>query len=85
MLLGKVIGHATATIKHPSMRGWRLALVQPLGPSREPEGDPFLAPDKLGAGPGQTVIVNTDGKAAREMIGDEKSPIRFYVIGLVDE
>ena len=26
-----------------------------------------------------------DGKAARELIGDEKSPVRWFVIGIVDE
>ncbi len=31
MQLARVIGHATSTIKHSSMAGWRLVLVQPLG------------------------------------------------------
>ncbi|MEA2733718.1 MAG: Ethanolamine utilization protein EutN/carboxysome, partial [Humisphaera sp.] len=26
-----------------------------------------------------------DGKAARELIGDQKSPVRWFVIGIVDE
>jgi microcompartment protein CcmK/EutM len=30
-------------------------------------------------------VLNSDGKAAREMIGDEKTTVRFFVIGLVDE
>ena len=30
MQLGKVIGHATSTIKHPSMNGWKLLVVQTL-------------------------------------------------------
>ncbi len=85
MQLATVIGHATSTIKHPSLQGWRLAVVQPLGINRTPEADPVVAADKLGAGPGQLVILNSDGKGAREMIGDEKSPVRFYVIGIVDE
>ena len=85
MQLGTVIGYATATIKHPSLNGWRLAIVQPLGASRQPEADPILAADKWGSVPGQTVVLNADGKAAREMIGDNKSPVRYFVIGLVDE
>ena len=85
MQLGTVIGHATSTIKHRSLTGWRLAVVQPLGASRQPEGDALIAVDKWGSAPGQTVVLNSDGKAAREMIGDEKTPVRFFVIGLVDE
>ncbi len=85
MQLGKIIGHATATVKHPSMNGWRLAIVQPLNNARQPEADCLIAVDKFGSGMGDTVILNSDGKGAREMIGDEKSPVRWYVIGIVDE
>jgi ethanolamine utilization protein EutN len=85
MQLGRVIGHATATIKHPSMNGWRLAVVQMLNVARQPEADPVLAADKLGSAIGQTVVLNSDGKAAREMIGNDKSPVRWFVIGVVDE
>jgi ethanolamine utilization protein EutN len=85
MQLGRVIGHATATIKHPSMNGWRLAVVQLLGVAREPEGDAIIAADKFGSGIGDVVVLNSDGKAAREMIGDNKSPVRWFVIGISDE
>jgi ethanolamine utilization protein EutN len=85
MQWGKVIGHATSTLKHRSLNGWRLVVVQPVGVARQPEGDPIIAVDKFGSGLGQIVILNLDGKAAREYVGDEKSPVRFFVIGIVDE
>lgn len=85
MLLGTVIGHATATIKHHSMNGWRLVIVQPVNSRREPEADPVVAVDKLGSGPGQVVVMNSDGRAARELIGDDKSPVRYFVIAISDE
>jgi ethanolamine utilization protein EutN len=85
MQLGTVIGHATSTIKHRSLNGWRLAVVQPLNVKREPEADPVVAVDKLSAATGETVILNTDGKGARELIGDEKSPVRYFIIGIIDE
>lgn len=85
MLLGTVIGHATATVKHFSMKGWRLAIVQPVNAQRQPEADPVIAADSLGASPGQTVVLNSDGKAARELIGNDKSPVRYFVIALADE
>ena len=85
MQLGKVIGHATSTIKHPSLNGWRMAVVQPLGVTRQPEADAIIAVDKFGSDVGHTVVLNSDGKAAREMIGSDKSPVRWFVIGIVDE
>ena len=84
MQLGTVIGHATSTVKHPSFVGLRLVLVQQLNNARQPEADPVLAIDKLGSGPGDTVVLNSDGKGARELIGDEKTPARWWVIGIVD-
>ena len=85
MQLGMVIGHATATVKHPSLVGWRMVIVQPLNNARQPEADPVVAVDKLGSAPGSVVVLNSDGKGARELIGDDKSPVRWFVIGIVDE
>ena len=82
MQLGTVIGHATSTIKHPSLVGWRLLIVQLLGATRQPEADPVVAVDKLGSAVGQTVVLNSDGRAARELIGDQKSPVRWFVIAI---
>ncbi|HSI34850.1 MAG: EutN/CcmL family microcompartment protein [Phycisphaerae bacterium] len=84
MQLGQVIGHATSTIKHPSMVGLRLVIVQMLGAARKPEGDPVVAVDKLGSAVGQTVVVNSDGKGARDLVGDDKTPVRWFVIGIED-
>lgn len=85
MQLGTVIGHATSTIKHPSLNGWRLLIVQPLSATRQPEADPVVAVDRHGAGAGQNVLINSDGRGAREYVGDEKSPVRWFVSGIVDE
>ena len=85
MLQGLVIGHATATVKHPSLDGWRLLVVQTLGADHRPEGDALLAVDDLGCRPGVRVILNNDGKRVRELVGNEKSPARWFVCGIVDE
>ena len=85
MLQGIVIGHATSTIKHPSLTGWRLAIVQPVGPTGQPDTDPVVAVDSLGCSPGQRVVINSDGKGSRQLIGDDKTPARYFVIALVDE
>ena len=84
MLIGIVEGNATSHIKHPSMDGWRLLIVQPLGIAGKPDGEPILAVDSLGAGDGAKVVISNDGRAARELVGDDNSPVRWTIIGLVD-
>jgi ethanolamine utilization protein EutN len=84
MQLARVVGHATATIKHPSLQGWRLLLVQPLTPDEKEDGEPLLAIDSLGANPSSLVIVSNDGAAARELVGAKNSPARWFVLGMRD-
>ena len=84
MQLGIVIGHATSTIKHPSLNGQRLLVVQMLTPDETPDGEPVLVIDHLGAGAGAKVIATTDAVQVREMVGARNSPIRWSVMGLVD-
>ena len=85
MLVGLVEGTVTATIRHKSMAGWKVLIVQPLGLEGQAEGDPVLAIDMLGAGHGTKVLISNDGKGTREMIGDTTSPVRWSVIGLLDD
>ena len=85
MFAGIVEGRAISTIKHRSLHGWKLLIVQPLGfDGKTPEGDPLLAIDMFGAGRGTKVVISNDGKGAREMVGDTNSPARWAVIGIVD-
>jgi microcompartment protein CcmK/EutM len=85
MLLARVEGNVTATRKHPSFEGWRLLICQPIGATGEAEGSPQIAIDSHGAGMHQRVIISSDGAAARKAVGDEKSPVRWLVVGIVDE
>lgn len=85
MQAGLVVGTATATVKHASMEGWKLLIVQPLGPDgHSPDGDPILAVDSLGAGTGQTVIISSDGKGTRELLKSGTTPVRWSVMGMPD-
>jgi ethanolamine utilization protein EutN len=85
MQVGTVVGHATATVKHPSMHGWRLLLVQLLGAGDKPDGEPVLAIDHLGAGPGMRVLVTNDGLAVREAVKSKNTPLRWMTLGICDE
>jgi ethanolamine utilization protein EutN len=85
MILARIEGNIVATRKHPSLDGWRLVICQPIGAGGEPEGAPTIAIDGHGAGMHQEVILSSDGLAARRAVGDEKSPVRWLVVGIVDE
>ena len=85
MLLARVEGNVVATRKHPSLVGWRLVICQPINQTGEPEGAPQIAIDAHGAGLHQRVVISSDGAAARNVVGDEKSPVRWMVIGVVDD
>ena len=85
MQLATVIGTATATVKHESLEGAKLLIVQPqMADGQTPDGYPLLAVDTLGAGRGDTVMLTSDGAGARQMLQAERTPVRWTVIGLRD-
>jgi microcompartment protein CcmK/EutM len=84
MQLGEIVGHAVSTIKHASMTGWRLPVVQLLTTNGQPDGEPVLAIDSLGAGVGDRVIVCNDGAGTRQLMNSKNSPVRWFVMGLCD-
>ena len=85
MQLARVIGRTTATIKHPTLSGWRLLVIQPLLRDGGPDGPPQVAIDHLGSGVGNTVIAAADGSAAREIMRVKNTPARWCIIGQCDE
>ena len=86
MFTAQVLGAATATVKHPSMEGWKLLIVQPLlSDGRTPDGDPLLAVDALSAGAGDRVIISSDGHGTQEMLNSQTTPVRWSVLGIVDQ
>jgi ethanolamine utilization protein EutN len=84
MQIGLVVGHATSTVKHPTLRGWRLLLVQPLADGK-PDGEPLLAIDHLGAAAASRVVLTNDGAGVRQVVGAKDTPLRWMVLGLCDE
>lgn len=84
MQMGRVEGLATSTVKHKSFTGMRLLVVQPLDIRGNNEGEPLLVIDQMGASRGDRVILSSDGAAARKMVGDRASPVRWMVMGLCD-
>jgi ethanolamine utilization protein EutN len=79
----QVIGTATATIKHATLAGERMLVVQLLDARGAAEGEPILVFDRLGAARGDRVIVTNDGRAMQELLG-KNTPARWSVLGLPD-
>ena len=85
MRLARVEGNVVATRKHPSLEGGRLIVRQPINLEGEDDGTPIIAIDPHGAGMHQHVIVSSDGLAARRAVGDNRSPVRMMISGIIDE
>ena len=78
-----VIGSATSTVKHASLNGWRLLVLQPLDIRDNPDEFPVIAIDRLGAGKGDKVFFTSDAKYIQQLTGRKDSPIRFSVQGVI--
>lgn len=84
MQTGRVVGQAVSSVKHDTLVGWRLLVVQPLTAAEKEDGEPLLAIDNLGAGVGNRVILSNDGDGARKLVGARNSPVRWMVLGICD-
>ena len=83
MQLGRVRGTATSTLKHPTFEGERLLVVQLETATGDPDGEPILAFDRLGARRGDLVILTNDGRALQDLLGPT-TPGRWSVLGIPD-
>lgn len=83
MFIGRVIGTVWATRKDENLQSFKLQFIQPLNGDRQNTGDPIIAVDTVGAGPGETVIYIT----AREAVIPlpvEMAPVDASIVGIVD-
>jgi len=86
MQVALIVGHAHATVKHPTLNANKLLVAQPLAADGvSADGAPLLAVDRCGAGAGDRVILTSDGAAIREIFGVQNAPIRWAVLGLIDQ
>jgi len=83
-LIGRVIGEAWATQKHPSHEGQKALLVQPLNLDGSNLGDAVVALDAADAGVGDSVLLTMEGYSAMTSVGRPLSPIDMAVIGVID-
>jgi microcompartment protein CcmK/EutM len=80
-----VKGSIVATVKHETHRGHKLMIVQPLDEAQRDAGDSFIAIDLVQAGPGDVVLVMQEGNGVRQLLEQQKLPIRSVIVGIVDQ
>jgi ethanolamine utilization protein EutN len=86
VILGRVCGTVVSTIQHPFYAGKKQLIVRAITPDGAFDGDKYvIAVDLVGAGVGQTVIVEDEGNSARQLLGVKDAPVRSVVLGIVDE
>ena len=87
MILGRVTGTVVSTVQHPFYAGKKQLIVRAITPNGEYDGEKYvIAVDLVGAGVGETVIVEDEGTSARQLLGvDKNAPVRSVVLGIVDE
>jgi microcompartment protein CcmK/EutM len=83
MLLGKVIGTIWATRKYETLKSYKMQFVQPLNAMLEELGDPIVAIDTIGAGPGEIIFYATSSEAVIAMDVDI-APVDASIVGIVD-
>lgn len=87
MILGRVCGTVVSTVEHPFYDGKKQLIVRACTPDGELDGDKYVvAVDLVGAGVGQTVLVEDEGNSARQLMATgPDGPVRSVIVGIVDE
>ena len=84
MKLARVIGTVVATQKVESIRGLKIAMIQPLTDEMEEDGHELAAIDMTQSGPGELVwwILSREASLA---LPDPFAPVDACITGIVDD
>ncbi|HNT00213.1 MAG TPA: EutN/CcmL family microcompartment protein [Polyangiaceae bacterium] len=87
MMLGRVCGTVVSTVEHPFYDGRKQLIVRAIRPDGSLDGQRYvIAVDMVGAGVGETVLVEDEGNSARQMLdAAPRGPVRAVVMAIVDE
>jgi ethanolamine utilization protein EutN len=83
MYLGKVIGTIWATRKYETLTGYKMQFVQPINAEGKELGEPIVALDTVGAGPGEIIFYVTASEAVIPLDVD-MAPVDASIVGIVD-
>jgi microcompartment protein CcmK/EutM len=80
-----VLGSVVASAHHRMYDGRTLLVVQQIEPDGGDVGSSFLAVDHAQAGPGDRVLVMSEGNGVRQILDvGSDVPIRSLIVGIVD-
>jgi ethanolamine utilization protein EutN len=83
--IGRVAGTVVSPQQHPFYVGRKQLIVRMCRPDGSLDGDQYVvAVDLVGAGVGQTVLVEDEGNTARQLLDAPDGPIRSVIVGIVD-
>ncbi len=83
MYLGRVIGTIWATKKYEAIAGYKMQFVQPINSNLKKTGEPIIALDTVGAGPGEIIFYVTASEAVIPLNVD-MAPVDASIVGIVD-
>ena len=83
MQLGKIIGTIWATRKYEAVTGYKMQFVQPINSEGMNIGEPIIALDTVGAGPGEIIYFVTASEAVIPLDVD-MAPVDASIVGIVD-
>ena len=83
MLIARVTGLVVATMKHPSLTGSKLLIVQETDAAGKAVGRPMVAVYAVDAGEGDLVLV-TQGSGARQTDLTVDRPVDNIIMAVVD-
>lgn len=83
MLIARVTGLVVATMKHESLVGSKLLIVQETDVAGKSVGKPMVAVDAVDAGEGDLVLI-TQGSGARQTDITLDRPVDNIIMAIVD-
>jgi carbon dioxide concentrating mechanism protein CcmL len=84
MTLCKVTGTIVSTQKNPSLKEYKLLIVQPIDLNGKLIGRDMLAIDQVDAGVGDTVLVMQEGAGAQQILNRKDVPVHTIIVAVVD-
>ena len=84
MKLARVVGNVVSTIKDHKFSGHKLMIIEFIDLAGKPLGPREIAFDCACSGPGDVVLVNIDGGAAKMFFDDDDFIADWTICGVVD-
>ncbi|MBT4693275.1 MAG: EutN/CcmL family microcompartment protein [Planctomycetaceae bacterium] len=85
MQVARVVGTTISEVKHASLNGLKLLLIQMyLADGKTADGFPLIAMDLFGSRVGDDVLVSSDSDLTRDLRPEGTTPLRWCVMGIQD-